>query len=80
VAFGVNGVIEQFANAPEGHVKLIKKPGDTPVELIILQATGGYEFAVANALQVTGFPVAIINPQDACFCQGDGLSGQNGSD
>lgn len=65
VSFGAQGVIEQFANAPQGHDELIAKLNGTPVELIILEATGGYEFAVASALQAVGFPVAIINPRQA---------------
>lgn len=65
VAFGVQGVVEQFANSTEGHDGLIAKWANTPVELIVLEATGGYEFAVASALQAAGFPVAIINPRQA---------------
>lgn len=65
VAFGVQGVVEQFANSADGHDELIAKLSATPVELIILEATGGYEFAVASALQSAGFPVAIINPRQA---------------
>lgn len=65
VAFGVNGAVEQFANSPEGHDGLIAKLNGTPVELIVLEATGGYEFAIACALQAAGFSVAIINPRQA---------------
>jgi len=65
VAFGVQGIVEQFANSTEGHDGLIAKLAGTPVELIVLEATGGYEFAVASALQAAGFPVAIINPRQA---------------
>lgn len=65
VAFGVNGSVEQFANNHEGHTDLIGKLRDAPIELIVLEATGGYEFAVASSLQAAGFPVAIINPRQA---------------
>lgn len=65
VALGVQGIVGQFANATEGHDGLIAKLSGTPVELIVLEATGGYEFAVASALQAAGFPVAIINPRQA---------------
>jgi transposase len=61
----VKGGVEQFANIPKGHDELIKKLSTSSVELIILEATGGYEFAVASALQAAGFPVAIINPRQA---------------
>ena len=65
VALGAQGAVEQFANGEEGHDGLLAKLKDLPVELIVLEATGGYEFAVASALQAAGFSVAIINPRQA---------------
>ncbi len=64
-ADSVQGFIEQLGNVPEGHDSFITKLFKTPVELIILEATGGYEFAVASAQQSAGFPFAIINPRQA---------------
>ena len=65
VAFGTGGAVEQFTNEAEGHDSLIERLSGIPVELIVLEATGGYEFAIAGALQVAGLPVAIINPRQA---------------
>lgn len=65
VAFGAAGVVEQFTNDTEGHDSLIARLSSVSVELIVLEATGGHEFAVASALQAAGFPVAIINPRQA---------------
>lgn len=65
VAFGTGGAVEQFTNEAEGHDSLIERLSGIPVELIVLEATGGYEFAIASALQVAGLPVAIINPRQA---------------
>lgn len=65
VAFGINGAVEQFTNEAEGHDSLIERLSGTAVELIVLEATGGYEIAIAGALQVAGLPVAIINPRQA---------------
>lgn len=65
VAFGTSGAVEQFTNEAEGHDSLIERLSGIPVELIVLEATGGYEFAIAGALQVAGLPVAIINPRQA---------------
>jgi transposase len=36
-----------------------------PVGLVVLEATGGYEAAVACALQSVGFDVAVVNPKQA---------------
>ncbi len=33
--------------------------------LVVLEATGGYEFEAACALQVAGLDVAVVNPRQA---------------
>lgn len=65
VAFGINGAVEQFTNEAEGHDSLIERLSGVAVELVVLEATGGYEIAIAGTLQVAGLPVAIINPRQA---------------
>jgi transposase len=65
VAFGAVGIVEQYTNDTEGHDSLIARLSSVSVELIVLEATGGHEFAVASALQAAGLPVAIINPRQA---------------
>lgn len=34
--------------------------------LVVLEATGGYEFEAACALQAAGLPTAVVNPRMAC--------------
>ena len=53
------------ANSPAGHAELVKwlgryAPGRVPVGL---EATGGYQEAVAIALHDAGYAVSVINPQ-----------------
>ncbi len=53
------------ANSPAGHAELVKwlgrhAPGPVPVGL---EATGGYQEAVAIALHDAGYAVSVINPQ-----------------
>ncbi|OOO01719.1 MAG: hypothetical protein USCGTAYLOR_02073 [Chromatiales bacterium USCg_Taylor] len=65
VAFGPTGDIQSITNETSGHEALIARLSAHPVELIVMEATGGYELAVASALQAAGFHVAIINPRQA---------------
>jgi transposase len=53
-ASGVSGV-SGASGASGASVQLI--------ELIVLEATGGYESAVAAALALAGLPVAVVNPR-----------------
>lgn len=55
----------RFENDPEGHSALISCLEDLRPELIVMEATGGYEHALACALQAAGFAVAVINPKQA---------------
>lgn len=49
VVFGSAGAVEQFTNETGGHDSLISRRVGMSVELIVLEATGDYEFAVASA-------------------------------
>ncbi len=53
------------SNDLEGISRLVEKMGQVAPELIILEATGGYEAAGAGALAVAGLPVVVINPRQA---------------
>src|SRR5579883_1891728 len=65
VSFGLER-LERFANDVAGHDALVNQLNALgPVELIVLEATGGLEFEVACALQAAGFAVAVINPRQA---------------
>jgi transposase len=56
---------QSFANTDAGHEALIEQLRAEAVDLIVLEATGGYEGACACALQATGFSVAVVNPRQA---------------
>jgi len=52
----------QVANAPEGINQLVKWMVELDPELIVVEATGGYQRAVVEALFVAGLAVAVVNP------------------
>ena len=54
---------QSFANEPSGHEAITKRLLEHPVALVVLEASGGYEFALACTLQAAGLAVAVINPR-----------------
>jgi transposase len=56
---------ERFANEVEGHSALAAALRPLGVELVVMEATGGYEMALACALQAAGLAVVVINPKQA---------------
>lgn len=52
----------QMGNDEVGITKLIKKLQILNVELIVVEATGGYQRAVVLGLYEAGLPVAVVNP------------------
>lgn len=55
------GLTQQVTNDPAGHAALVTLCQAQPVALIVMEATGGYEAAVAATLAAAGLPVAIVN-------------------
>lgn len=55
----------QFANDVDGHSALATALAPLGVQLVVLEASGGYEAAVACALQAAGLSVAVINARQA---------------
>lgn len=53
----------QFTNDEEGHDKLVRFLKRFPIEVIVMEATGGLEIAIAIALAEAQYPVAIVNPR-----------------
>jgi len=53
----------QVTNDEPGHLRLVVELGKSPPELVVLEATGGYECAAATALRKAGLPVAVVNPR-----------------
>jgi transposase len=56
---------ERFDNDAEGHTALLAALQPLGAALVAMEATGGYEAAVACALQAAGVPVAVVNPKQA---------------
>jgi transposase len=65
VSLGTEGATASFTNDLDGHDRLLALLQDSSVSLIVLEATGGYEAAIAGALQAAGLPVAVVNPRQA---------------
>ncbi|EDT0100702.1 IS110 family transposase [Salmonella enterica] len=59
--------IEQFsvANDADGFDSIIAELRQHDVALVLMEATGGLEAAVACALQAEGFEIAVVNPRQA---------------
>lgn len=56
---------QRFDNEAEAHSALAAALKPLGVALVVMEATGGYEAALACALQATGLPVAVVNPKQA---------------
>ena len=63
VAFGRRA--ERFGNDAAGMESLTVLLRQEGIDLVVLEATGGYEAAAAAALQVAGMAVAVVNPRQA---------------
>ncbi len=62
---GAEIAARQFAHDVDGHSARVAALQPRGVALGVREATGGYETAVACALQAAGFAVAVVNPQPA---------------
>lgn len=56
---------QRFDNEAEAHSALAAALKPLYVALVVMEATGGYEAALACALQSAGLPVAVVNPRQA---------------
>lgn len=50
-------------NTAGGHQRLVKQLSAATVQLIVIEATGGYERAVVAVLGAAGLPVVVVNPR-----------------
>lgn len=55
----------QVGNDSAGIESLVSQLADLKPALVVLEATGGYEFEAACALQACGLAVAVVNPRTA---------------
>lgn len=63
VASTDGGTVRRFANDPAGIAALVAALSAEAPQLIVLEATGGHETAVAAALAAAGLAVAVVNPR-----------------
>lgn len=56
---------ERVSNDAEGYDALVAKFKAAAVDIVLMEASGGYENAVACALQAAGLAVVVINPRQA---------------
>lgn len=55
----------QVGNDDEGFAKIVERMKIISPDLIVFEATGGYEAAAASVLGIAGHPLAIVNPRQA---------------
>lgn len=65
VAVGVDGPGWSVSNDEAGIGALLEDLGARRCELVVLEATGGFEVPVTTALAAAGLPVVVINPRQA---------------
>lgn len=53
----------QVSNDPDGHEALRDQLQEAKAELIVLEATGGYEVALVAVLGHAGLPAVVVNPR-----------------
>jgi len=71
---GPRGTEARFENNPEGVARLAAFCQQHGVELVAMEATGGYEKLAFGLLWGSGIPVALLNPRSVRrFAQGMGL-------
>ena len=63
VAFSSVHPPARFTNDPPGHQQLIDLLRTRKIELIVLEASGGYERPIVAELVVAQLPVAVVNPR-----------------
>jgi transposase len=54
--------VQTFANDPAGIARIVQSLAGTPVAMIVIEATGGLERPLVDALLDAGLPVALVHP------------------
>jgi transposase len=65
VALGVDAATLSLSNDADGLDALLAQLAGHQVAVVVMEATGGFESALACALQAAGYGVAVINPRQA---------------
>ncbi|WP_275360224.1 hypothetical protein [Xenorhabdus bovienii] len=61
IALGAQGTVMTYPNTPEGHDELAATLTNYEIDLVVLEATGGYEVSVACVLQTIGLCSSTLN-------------------
>ena len=56
------GAAFAVARDGQGLEQLVARLGAVAPELVVLEATGGFEVTVAAAMAAAGLPLAVVNP------------------
>lgn len=65
VAVRPSGAAWRASNDPTGQAEVAARVAALAPALVVLEASGGYEAAVAAELRAAGLPVAVVNPRQA---------------
>src|SRR5215218_5369842 len=65
IAVRPGGAAWRAANDPAGQAAVAERVAAVGPALAVLEASGGYEAAVAAELRAVGVPVAVVNPRQA---------------
>ena len=60
---------KQVSNTKDGIVQLVKEMVELQLELIVVEATGGYQRAVVDALFHARLSLAVVNPARVRHCR-----------
>jgi transposase len=58
-----DGEVWECANREQDFAELVQRLSARAVQLIVLEASGGYEGAVVGSLNQAGLPVVVVNPR-----------------
>ena len=62
-ALGAEEEVVGFANDARGIAQLLERLKAVEVALVVMEASGGYETAVASAIAAAGWRLAVVNPR-----------------
>lgn len=65
LALSPSAAVENFANEAQGHETIVERLREEKVALVLMEASGGYELALACTLQAAELAVVVINPRQA---------------
>jgi transposase len=62
-SFGAEDEVVGFCNDEQGIARLLERLNDSRPALVVMEASGGYETAVASAIAAAGWRLAVVNPR-----------------